>query len=268
MRGFALLLALFATAASAQQTVEIGGVEYATGLIRKPTAPRDFAPALQTPSDLPESYDAVEDGFVTEVKSQGSCGSCWAFARTVALEAAAIIAGEGTAETLDLAEQDTLVNDRNSYGCNGGFMDGRFEVEKGVSSEALCPYRASGRYPCRGAKAAKATLWKMLGTSRRAPTVDELRTAIYRYGALAVTVAAGSGFSPGRDGRITSCGSRSINHMVALVGYRPASGGGYEFKIKNSWGKSWGVGGYAYSKQGCNKLASSAGDAALYITME
>jgi C1A family cysteine protease len=55
--------------------------------------------------------------------------------------------------------------------------------------------------------------------------------------------------------------------MVTLAGYRPAPNGGYEFLIANSWGEDWGDGGFAWSKQGCNQLASVAGNAALYFYM-
>jgi C1A family cysteine protease len=107
----------------------------------------------------------------------------------------------------------------------------------------------------------------MIGEEKRAPSVDELRQAIVNYGVIAVTVAAGGSFSPDNEGRIASCGSRGLNHMVTLAGYRPAPNGGYEFLIANSWGEDWGDGGFAWSKQGCNQLASVAGDAALYFYM-
>jgi C1A family cysteine protease len=105
----------------------------------------------------------------------------------------------------------------------------------------------------------------MVGSYSQAPSVDELRQAIVNYGVIAVTVAAGSSFSPDTNGRIKKCGNGSINHMVNLVGYRPAPSGGYEFLIANSWGTGWGDGGFAWSKQGCNRLASTPGDAALFF---
>jgi hypothetical protein len=238
--------------AETEGTVRIGLKQYHTGYLPKPkdNVPRSFSFSPDYIADLPESFDArTESVCVPPIRNQGSCGSCWAFARGGALETAWCLAGH---PLTDLAEQDTLVNDRSAYGCNGGFMDADFEVEQGMTSEDQCPYRANDRVSCSKPKVAKATKWAMLGGSR-SPSVDDLRAAIYTYKAIAVTVAAGGGFNPGRDGRITTCGSRSINHMVQLVGYRPAANGGYEFLIKNSWGTSWGDAGYAWSKQGCNK---------------
>jgi len=245
--------------------VQISGRSYATGYLPLPKdAVRPYAaPAPFDASELPEAYDSREHGYVTPIKDQGNCGSCWSFARTKAFEAALLVAGKVT--LIDLAEQDALVNDQTAYGCDGGFMDGRFETEKGVTTEALCPYKARDNVSCSGAKFAKATRWAMLPGS---PTDNELRAAIYQYKVLFVTVAAGGGFDPGSDGRITTCGSRSVNHMVTLVGYRPAPGGGVEYLIGNSWGTSWGDDGFAWSKKGCNKLASTSGDAAGYFYVE
>lgn len=270
MKSFFAALLVFAASAPAWasgQVVSINGMTYHTGLIPRPTnMPAEYQ-TLNVSRDLPESYDSREHGLVTPIKNQGNCGSCWSFARTKAFEAASILAGRAVGENIDLAEQDALVNDHNSYGCRGGFMDGRFEVDKGITTEELCPYKASGRFSCKGAKFAKALRWSMVGEEKRAPSVDELRQAIFSYGVIAVTVAAGGSFSPNDEGRITTCGSRGINHMVTLAGYRPAPSGGYEFLIANSWGDDWGDSGFAWSKQGCNQLASTPGDAALYFYM-
>lgn len=272
MRAFARIgaLALALCAAAVPALADDGpltlieGRTYATGYKAWPKSverPTEAAPMLRA-DELPESYDARDFGIVSPIRDQKNCGSCWAFARTRALETAMLKAGRLAP---DLAEQDTLVNDRTAYGCGGGFMDGAYETSHGVTKEVLCPYKASDNVSCSGAVEQKATRWAMLPGS---PSVDQLRAAIVQYGTLFVTVAAGNDFSPGSDGRITRCGSRSINHMVTLQGYRPAQGGGYEFLIGNSWGTEWGADGYAWSKQGCNKLASESGDAAGYFYVE
>jgi len=252
----------------AEDAVEIAGVRYRTGFLQHelPVDTQYVAPSLDEIDELPESYDAREHGLVTRIKNQGNCGSCWAFARTKALEAAVL--KNAAPSDLNLSEQDILVNDHRSFGCGGGRMEGHFEVSRGLTSEALCPYRASGDLACDGAKYAWARRWAMIGRPNRAPTVDELRAVIVAHGVIVVNVAAGASFTTNAEGRITTCDATRVNHMVNLAGYRPAPDGGYEFLIANSWGTGWGEAGFAWSKQGCNALASSEGGAALLFFVE
>lgn len=271
MKLFILLAGLAsASVGLAVETVVLDGEAHYTGLIRKSAKDKAAATYFQpTVGDIPDAYDSRDFGLVTDIKNQGSCGSCWSFARTRAFESALIKAGKTTATQLDLAEQDALVNDKSGYGCNGGFMDGDFEVEQGTTTEAVCPYRAN-HTACNSAskKFGKALRWAMVGAANRAPTDDELRAAIYQYGTLAVTVAAGSSFDADANGNMRGCGGRGINHMVTLSGYKKATDGSWLYLVGNSWGKSWGMGGYAWSKKGCNQLASEAGDAALFYYVE
>jgi C1A family cysteine protease len=268
MKFVVAILAAGLSCSAFSQTVTIAGRTHGTGLLLRPKdAPRVyFRPSIQA-GDLPESYDARDDAVIPPIRNQGQCGSCWDFATTGAFETALVKAGKVEAVTVDLSEQDQLVNNHSAYGCDGGFMDGTFLQEEGEALEKDCPYRANDRVSCRAEKYAKATKWALLGESGRSPTVDEIKAGIYQYGSLFVTVAAGGAFNP-RGGRITSCSSRGINHMVQLVGYRPAAEGGVEFLIKNSWGTSWGDNGYAWSKQGCNQLANDPGDAAGFFYVE
>ncbi|KAA0869475.1 hypothetical protein EYC94_26275, partial [Enterobacter hormaechei] len=85
------------------------------------------APILPT-NNLPEDFDWREKGAVTPVKDQGSCGSCWAFSTTGALEGAHYLA---TGKLESLSEQQLVdcdhVCDPAQYGacdagCNGGLM--------------------------------------------------------------------------------------------------------------------------------------------------
>ena len=95
---------------------------------------------------LPESVDWVAAGAVTEPQSQGTCGCCYAFAATAAIESAYAIdnpspAGKPAVPFL-LSKQQSVDCDTEAIGwiknggCQGGFAVGNFVYAGGFTQPA------------------------------------------------------------------------------------------------------------------------------------
>ena len=94
-------------------------------------------------SDTDQSINWVTKGKVHEVKNQGSCGSCWAFAAATVQESMQAIKNE--AAVIRLSEQEGVDCDNQSYGCQGGWMSYYWQMSAniGSSSNADYPYEAT-----------------------------------------------------------------------------------------------------------------------------
>ena len=88
-----------------------------------------------------ETNDIDWRGRVPAIQNQGSCGSCWAFSATAALEGRFAIK---TGQLYKFSEQQAVDCTSPQYGCNGGWMHDVFGYlrNKAFIQGSQYPYRA------------------------------------------------------------------------------------------------------------------------------
>ncbi|XP_073319118.1 cathepsin S-like [Pagrus major] len=216
-----------------------------TGTVVPPNLESDPSNYVRVNVSLPPSVDWRDKGLVTEVKMQGSCGSCWAFSAVGALEGQL---KKSTGVLMSLSPQN-LVDCSLKYGnhgCNGGFMTSAFEYviqNKGIDSDAAYPYVGKSgtcKYDSKN-RAASCSSYTLL------PEGDEyaLKEALANVGPISVAIdASRPKFFFYRHGvyRDKKC-SHNVNHGVLAVGYGTEKKRDY-WLIKNSWGVRYGDEGY------------------------
>jgi hypothetical protein len=187
--------------------------------------------------------------YVTAVKNQGSCGSCWAFSTTGSLESRYAIAHDVTGKEIPTLSEQELVDcssAEGNQGCNGGLMDDAFkyvEKEKGLCSEEEYPYTGKTGRVCESRKCSKRYVPISTYTDVKEDNEEDMETAV-AAGPVSIAVdAAGLTWQFYNDGVVTkTCGTR-LDHGVLAVGYGEEKGTKF-WKVKNSWGASWGEDGY------------------------
>lgn len=211
---------------------------------------------LEAPKDLsalPASVDWSTKGAVTGVKDQGNCGSCWSFSATGALEGAYEIK-YGTLESF--SEQNLVSCDTIDSACNGGLMDNAFSWTKtngGLCTESGYPY-TSGTTGQKGActttctKNSAVTPKSFTDVAKNSDSA--LMTAIVQQPVSIAIQANQPAFQSYKSGVLTgTCGS-NLDHGVLAVGYGTWTDGTDYYKVKNSWGTTWGMSGYILIQRG------------------
>lgn len=202
-----------------------------------------------------EPIDHRDEGLVTEVKDQGSCGSCWAFSAVAAMESLELQWND----ELELYSEQQLVDcahEDGSAGCNGGEMTGAFKYYSNTKDHAAHNAALETEYPYHAKNeqclesVVESSKTHMDGISHHV-LVDQDETQediyslhkvlAYRVPSLGVDASGWSSYKSGvfHDKR-NNC---RLNHGVQGVGWGTEDGTDYVI-IKNSWGKRWGEDGF------------------------
>jgi cathepsin L len=213
-------------------------------------------------SGLPElQLDAVAtaqdaDWDVTPVKDQGQCGSCWTFGVMGAIEGMNKVT---TGNEVILSEQQLVDCDKDGIndGCNGGLTDYAYKYLTGKDLYTLDSYpyvsgQSGHANSCQTGTPSGVGIsgYFTVPGSGSGSQGDEALAKALMTGPVTVTVAVDDKFSNYHTGIMSGVSTQcNLNHAILATGFGPNF-----WKIKNSWGSSWGAQGYAKferSTSGC-----------------
>ncbi|KAM3371196.1 hypothetical protein ACQJBY_018526 [Aegilops geniculata] len=202
-------------------------------------------------SAVPESVDWRAKGAVTPVRHQGGCAAAWAFAAVAAVEGLQQIK---TGKLVPLSVQELVDCDDLSSHCQPGTPNTAFRWiagNGGIATAADYPYTAREgncnrqveqvAVPVRGYRVLpydEQSEQKLLEVVAQQPVTVAVDVSSFEFQTYKGGVFSGP------------CGFQT-NHNLAIVGYgEDAATGKKYWIIKNSFGQSWGMGGYMLMERG------------------
>ncbi|MFH1239931.1 MAG: C1 family peptidase [Candidatus Diapherotrites archaeon] len=213
---------------------------------------------------LPSNFDwRNHDGYnwMTSVKNQGDCGSCWAFSTVGSVEAVYNIRKNNYNLDLDLAEEEIVSDCLLDSDCCVGWISSALNYIKnnGITDEThfsyvdnscscsggncTCTYSGPDRCSNRtcGDKIGGGLNYKISNTSSVPAYTETIKQYLIEKGPLSVCMGWGNhgGYWDGDIYRCTN--DEGTDHCVVLVGYNADE---YYWIAKNSYGSSWQDNGY------------------------
>jgi C1A family cysteine protease len=213
----------------------------------------------EKPSALPKigkvpyrGFDWTMLGIARRIYDQGQAGTCWAHAGVEALEASVEIMSDTFPY---LAVQPIL--DATQDG-SGGTVNMVFNELKNTGTGLLAnfPYLTGKLNPRpKTSLPYRARQWGYVTTANGQASVQQIKSALLLAGPLYTTLyAATPGFMSNRGSVMAEKGPfPEIDHAVVIVGWDDSR---KAWKIKNSWGTSWGTKGYGWVAYGHYRIGT------------
>lgn len=203
---------------------------------------------------LPSSYI----GFFTSVKNQGVYGLGWAVVCNGEFES---VIKKQDGIDVDLSEQYLVSCNPYGWGCDGGAWAYDMFVDPGAVMESCFPFSGCDtpcNHNCPYPYVAQG--WAFVNPNVSVPAVNEIKQAIYDYGAVGAAVYVDSFFQYYTAGVFDHCLKKKKypNHMIQLVGWDDSKGEKGAWLLKNSWGTGWGESGFMWIAYNCNLVGYDA----------
>lgn len=211
---------------------------------------------------LPTNFDWRNirgDNYVSPVRNQGGCGSCYAFAATAMQESRVRIL-TGNALRPIYSPQDVVDCSPYAFGCYGGYLfsEGKFGEDFGYAEESCSSYRGRENGRCSSLKCRRsyAIDYEFIGHHTGGCNELAMRLAIFHNGPIVAGYTVFSDFVHYRSGIYYHYGYDWAygGHAVTVVGWGEDARTGTKYWIvKNSWGSFWGENGYFRIIRGINE---------------
>ncbi|XP_002160467.3 dipeptidyl peptidase 1 [Hydra vulgaris] len=231
--------------------------------------PRELTDEMMLMSEkLPVSLGwRNKDGinYISPIRDQGNCGSCYAFASMALLEAGVRILSNNTLKPV-FSAQNIVSCSQYSQGCEGGFpylVAGKYAQDFGVIEESQYPYTGNDS-KCNAPPKVERTYvssFGYVGGFYGGCNEVLMRVALNKIGPLAVNIEVYPDLQFYRSGiyHHTELDFKFnpfeiTNHVVVVVGYGEEDGQKY-WIVKNSWGEEWGEKGYFRIRRGTDEIA-------------
>lgn len=227
-------------------------MNHALGAVLSPRDSRDYQVAqfinpTAAPA-LPSAWDFT--GLLQGVRNQGSEGTCVGHAATAVMGYQQMTAHrEGQAPDREvLAARDAYEGGRMLEPIQGQGATPRsvlkYAQRQGVGAEAFWPYVTDNRGSPRPGIVESRYANRILTYARVPCSPSAMKEALYWHGPQLCVVNVDGGFAAhAGQGTIRSAGLTLGQHAIAIAGWSDERGA---FRLRNSWGTTWGDQGDAW----------------------